>query len=884
MKKILVLWIVVGLFILGGCVDNSSDTPIETPQPTVEPTPEPTPIPTPEPTPEPTPIPTPVPTPEPTDDIDLLLIEIIGLDHINHINHEVLSTYQLRSIEIEDDYGIRKTYGAYRLLDIVSSSGVSIDHAYITSATDTLNIALDLGLIYLFVGTLVDDAFTQFDVSDYYIGRVLNKKIVNQVIDPLSITLRTAQEENTIYYVKYNSVPGRYDAHTTLRAVQGIVNRHEPKLLTLSTGNPYYRDSDQEWLYVLESKGYDLIELSSLEEVIFTFKDLFEGIITFRDNLKSYNNWVSAESDFALMMASVMNYVPVTFGVHQSIADLTGLEVIESFELNGHQVLGDITQYLQTQGVTDAYGAYEHVFLNFKEAFNTKAYMSLTSEVMDYAASEKMMFFDLKATQSERDNLLSQDINAYFRDINTYFNVYGWVDQESSALDFISSYGGVIDVVGNGNLSLLKRLPIDQTEGFTQVAEYRTTYNESKKYVTFFASESDTIKVGVAFQHGAWLDPNRGKVPINWGLIADMSGEFPFAYQYFIDSATTNDYFYSGGGSAIGFVDIDSQMPLKARNAIADDNAYYMALGDQHIIDMYNDKYTSSDVFEKNVIGRYLDRSMAYGAFARIHDGNTSIRIEEWVGVPVYNRWTNFYPRRPASGDVSTTQMLAENQNHYTQSVESNYWFIETTLTNTQSKHGFELFRQSNGDGYQVYFENGALTLSMIKNGQEQIIQTRIFNLSSKRVKMIVDKATPLDPYTRITLYVNDLIVIDHYDLNNHYTEGGFGLFSDIGVLATFQSLNGTRLSQAQFIYRRILTDPNRFIMAYYGFVGGTNHTLSMYRSEPGINGVISLSPTDFYKIHLLLEQSHPGVYEIVNAHEFLTYAMAYQDQYGTLR
>ena len=815
---------------------------------------------------------------------DAYKIQLVGLEQDTFVDNEVLSNHVERYIEHDLAFGIKETYIAYNLHELLVSSGMKFSHLTIENEFEKVHFSLDLRDIFLFVGEIKGDTTNRFEEQSYFIGRMVNKKLIHKMINPLKITLSETQEEKAMYYIKYSSVAGRYDAHTSLRAVQGIINRQSPKLLTISTGNPFYKNSDLEWLYIIESKGYHLIELTSLEEVIFVFKEYFEGIITFRDQLKSYNNWVSAESDFALMMASVKNYVPVTFGLHLTIMDITGLTLIDTFEVNGRVVKGDITEYLKSNNITDAFGVYEHVFIHFKEAFNTKAYMSLTSEVMDYASSEQMMFFDLKATQNQRDNALSKEINSYFNTLNDVFYVYGWVDHESSALDFISSYGGVIDVVGNGNLSLLHRLPIENNNGFKQTATYQSTYQTDKKYVTFFASEGDTIKVGIAFQHGAWLDPNRGKVPINWGLIADMSVEFPFAYDYYFKTATHNDYFYSGGGSAIGFVDIDSQMPLESRIAIAKENAYVMSIGDQHIIDMYNDRYTPSDVFEKNVIGSYLNQSEVFGSFARIHDGNSSIRVENFDGIPVYNRWTNFYPRRTATNEVSLSQMVMHSVNHYIQTKESNYWFIESNLSNTQLRHGFDLFTQPNGDGYQITFEDGKLTLSVKLESQTIILQSKTFDLSTKRVKMIIDKATPYDTYTKITLYINDLIVIEYEDHQNYFEEGGFGLFSEIGVDQSFKDLKGTKFSQAQSIYQRIISDQHTFIVAYYGFVGGTNHTQSMYKSEPGINAVISLSPTDFYKIQLLLEQSHPSLYEIVNAHEFLTYASIYQNQYNTLK
>jgi hypothetical protein len=495
---------------------------------------------------------------------------------------------------------------------------------------------------------------------------------------------------------------------------------------------------------------------------------------------------------------------------------------------------------LDARGVTSAYDAYALVFNDFRQAFNQASYMSLTSEAMDYAASEKMMFFDLKATQSERDNMLSKQINAYFSQLNDYFQVYGWVDHESSALDFISSYGGIIDVVGSGNLSLLSRLQ-SELETFKQKTIDDAVYQASKKYVTFFASESDTIKVAMAFQHGAWLDPNRGNVKINWGFISDMSVEFPFAYEYFIQTATAKDYFYSGGGSAIGFVDIDSQMHYRSREAIADANAYFMNIADQQYIDMYNDKYTSTDVFEKSVLGSYLFRSQVDGAFARIHDGNTAIRIESWTTVPVYNRWTNFYPRRSSSGDVSWTNLQKINEQSYVQTKSSDYWFIQASLANTSQSIIFDLFRQTNGDGYHVRFDSGEIIIEKTMGGITSRMTSKVYNTTSRNIKLSIDKSSPLDQYTRIKLYVNDLLIFDYYDLDNHFTQGGFGLRSSEYTKNVITALDGTNASMAKQIYQRIISDPNHYILAYYGFVGTEDYTLAQYRSEPGIGGVISL-------------------------------------------
>lgn len=814
---------------------------------------------------------------------DPFIISVVNSTTQTIISSDDFDSMNLSEIIVNQDVVNEITYSGYRLMQWFTGETTPVEGFILENATEAEYIAKEINSIYLITGHVVNGENVSFAKEEYFLARIIDSEMTKIIDQPLQVTLRTMNTDQAIYYINYSSIAGRYDYHTSLRAMQGIINREEPRLLTLSNGNPYFKESDQTWLDVLEDDGFDLIELTSIEEVIYTFKDQFNGIITFKDRFKSYNNWVSGESDFALMMASLMDYAPLPYGIQQTISDLTGLEIITQFEVNQEIVFGNISDYLDSKNVTSAYDCYELVFHTFKEAFNQESYMSLTSEVMDYAASEKMMFFDLKATQSDRDNMLSREINAYFDQNNLYFQVYGWVDHESSALDFISSYGGIIDVVGSGNLSLISRLNTETT-AFTQKTNDTATYDATKKYVTFFASESDTIKVGIAFQHGAWLDPNRGKVKINWGLISDMSVEFAYAYDYFIKTQTENDYFYSGGGSAIGFVDIDSQMHYLSREAIADANKYFMGIADQQYIDMYNDKYTSTDLYEESVLGSYLNRSDVLGAFARMHDGNTSIRIEEWSGVPVYNRWTNFYPRRASSNDVLWSAFETIDSYHYQQDLVSDYWFIQASLANTQKNITFNVFSQSNDDGYQIIFQDGEIILQKTVNGIITELASKVYTTSSRQIKISIDHSTPLDEYTRIKLYVNDFKIFEYYDVENSFVEGGISLSSEETTKSMITNLDGTRFSMAKQIYNRIINDTNHYILAYYGFVGTEEYTLAQYRTEPGIGGVISLSPTDFYKIQLLLDLHYPGVYEIVNAREFMQFAEQYQDYYGTLR
>ena len=59
-------------------------------------------------------------------------------------------------------------------------------------------------------------------------------------------------------------------------------------------------------------------------------------------------------------------------------------------------------------------------------------------------------------------------------------------------------------------------------------------------------SEGDTPKILASLQGGAWLDPSRGKLPINWGMTPQLALLFPAIAEYYYDSATENDYFVCG--------------------------------------------------------------------------------------------------------------------------------------------------------------------------------------------------------------------------------------------------------------------------------------------------------------------------------------------------
>lgn len=676
------------------------------------------------------------------------------------------------------------------------------------------------------------------------------------------------QDDGIIYFILESSIPGYYDYHIAAKAIQGIVNRNQPNLMIVDLNNPFYTYTDTVWKDYIESEEYTFIELTSFLEVLTTFEYYFSDIIAINDDYKSYNGWVSSDADFGAMITSVTTYMPVPEGYLTTAEQHLDIELIESFTLNDVLLSGYISDNFDFYEVSNAQEGYGFLFDNFKELFATDKFMGLTSEAMDYAVQQQMMFFDLKPTYQDYDNELYTRICEYFDEQGDLFRLYGWVDQEGSGLNFIGKYGGLMNPVGTQNLSLYHVIPVDVT--FTQKSTFVSSYDPTKKYVTFLASEGDTFKAPMTFQQGSWLDPYRGEVPINWGLIGITVEEFPIIAKYMYDTMTSNDYFFSGGSSSIGYVDVDTQMPEGAVLELINWNKQILLLSDQKYVDTYNDLFMFGDTFSPTFTGDYLIASGYTGAYGiNPWESTGPIYMSDML---FYNRRNVFYPRRGYSSYVSLSNMTRESSARYVQDTISDYWYLQTNLTRTTSDAAtIEFFTQANGDGYVLTVDSGLITLSKIVGGTTLEIGSVVAStIGSHELIISVDKSSSMLDSTVITVYLDKERIFHENDLS--FFEGGFTFTSDAGVTSVFRNVVGQHKSQSEEIFDKIIQDPNDFIVGYYGVVFDHDFTLSQYHTEPGPGEVVSLSPTDFYRIQLLLEEMYPGEYVIVNMDEFYTY------------
>ncbi len=125
--------------------------------------------------------------------------------------------------------------------------------------------------------------------------------------------------------------------------------------------------------------------------------------------------------------------------------------------------------------------------------------------------------------------------------------VYGWGEPgENTMVDHISRCGHVLIDTQEGNLTFFKDIPM-LAKPFGQPGKQRTVPQlKDKIYIAFMVNEGDTIKCLESLENGgSWLQPERGRFPINWGMDPLLYREFPGLVSYYHKTATPNDYFFA---------------------------------------------------------------------------------------------------------------------------------------------------------------------------------------------------------------------------------------------------------------------------------------------------------------------------------------------------
>jgi hypothetical protein len=132
--------------------------------------------------------------------------------------------------------------------------------------------------------------------------------------------------------------------------------------------------------------------------------------------------------------------------------------------------------------------------------------------------------------------------------------LYGWAEPEERYSMLASMHNNFILCSEAPNLSFHAAAPCERKEwrqpARRPASEFRL---ERVHYIAFMTSEGDAPKIHTVFHGGAWLDSQRGAVPINWGFQPRLVEIAPALADYYYRTATKNDFFVCGPSGA-GYV------------------------------------------------------------------------------------------------------------------------------------------------------------------------------------------------------------------------------------------------------------------------------------------------------------------------------------------
>jgi len=360
------------------------------------------------------------------------------------------------------------------------------------------------------------------------------------------------------------TLPDNFDDLVTLLTLQGLANRTEPRLVLNSEWGPDWSRAERKWQEVYADRlGYRFRQARSLDAVLRDSSDLADGLVVYDPDLDA-SRWI------AVTMSALEGRLPAS--PDQLSGTLKGFKVRE--DLRG-----------RWSNPESAYGwAIENLLprCNPEVAFNAgkshdRIDMGTDRSViltMDYAVAQKAFVLNLSpagkpATYGHEkipvpgypeDAAIMYSILSQYK---PFLRMWGWAEPEWTFVSVLSKFSHMLICGSASNMSFhgaapARRKPLRQPRHGRPKPKLEDGY-----YLAAMTTEGDAPRVLSTFFFGGWLNPDRGKLPINWGIDPLLLYDFPFLADYYYSTMTGNDYFFAGVSGA-GYVFIDQLPDVKA--------------------------------------------------------------------------------------------------------------------------------------------------------------------------------------------------------------------------------------------------------------------------------------------------------------------------------
>ncbi len=355
------------------------------------------------------------------------------------------------------------------------------------------------------------------------------------------------------------------DEQLAVLSLQGIANRNEARIYTYSSGH-----NGVMHLEMYKKKGY-----ITEDEV---FEDAYELIYRFRNCIKGIvvtDPGCGPTINLASNIAGVMDLVIASPENVDRIKTATGKDVIYDLQDFGFKGQYDTFMWYKQ----NIFPMQRHDVLALAPDKGYRDGHFLWDMYRDYLIEFKIPTFWLPGhNDTDYDPRYEEEIINLFKETPTNIPILGFWPynpqegfQEFDGVKLAGQYGKFTLVnTHSGNYSYHSGVKchnggIFRQQGKTDKEPIK--YEKDKKYVALIMNESGDAPcyfMYVGFYPRQWNDPQRGEVPISYGISPSIRMLIPAILEDIYDSATPNDYFYtsiSGAGYCYPFEGYGSLTP-----------------------------------------------------------------------------------------------------------------------------------------------------------------------------------------------------------------------------------------------------------------------------------------------------------------------------------
>ncbi len=477
-----------------------------------------------------------------------------------------------------------------------------------------------------------------------------------------SVEKAAARDPILTYTLAHDGTPESYDEAMAVGCLQGLVNRDSPRVYVLSAKD----NRPRAWLKVLSRQGRWLQgrtpqPLADLDALVELARSRLKGAVIWDPAVPASINVATTiagvEDGVVLSPEYADKYLPRwNLAV---LADLRGrFTGAETGSKKNDAYRWAIRRYL-ARGRCSA-----HLFCLYEDSFSTRARGDIGYVLTrDWAVKNRAFVFDLSPWADEvpgddpgqrlgtdlatyrmmLEAMLGQSAGKQMTELAGFFafakysNVAGHasghdpVPTEWETVWLISPYNCYQNTVASDCYnqsfhSQAPRTPLKQG----RPAGRPTLAN--KAYVAILMADYDSATPLYQFMPNHWDDPNRGKLPLAWGINPNLLETYPDIIKYLYQTATPNDFF-TADASAAGYMN-PNRVRKQYLPLFVEHNRRFFREADMTIAPMVLDWDQPSDDV-KDAFTKFAPDGFATIVMDLHGKGGRSPTPQLWKGMPV---------------------------------------------------------------------------------------------------------------------------------------------------------------------------------------------------------------------------------------------------------